>query len=409
VGVACSARPATAPTANPLNEPDPHTTVLSRYERALAAVERRSPASVSNRGHTMLTFESDLEADYLEHRRLETLPITRLGLSLAVLLYGSFFLVDALFFQRYQYVWTVVPILVLAGGMNLALLATTYRARFDAHQGWMGAVAVFVNAGAFAFASAQGYAAGVPIPPEAAVIQQLYTLFLLNLPFRFCMPLTVVIVCNFCLLHVIAGLPADDLFMRCFMMAASGVLGTFACFLTERTQRLAWLRARLLTELSEHDSLTGLYNHRVFYQRADQLLRQARRDGVPAAVLVCDVDHFKQFNDTHGHLAGDEALRHVGKALARSARRPLDIAARLGGEEFGVLLYNVSESAARVQAEEVRNVIRGLKLSDGRRVTISIGVAVAEPVRSVSIEALIGIADAALYRAKSEGRDRVAL
>lgn len=381
---------------------------INRYQRALTLAEQRPAMGLRNSGNALLTFESALEPDYLEHRRLETLPVTRIGLLLAAGLYIAFFAVDFLFFKRYQHWWTVVPLLLIATSSNLLLWWATFQARFTRHIAFMEVGVVLINAFAFAFASAYGHRMGEPIPPEAAVIQQLYTLFLLSLPFRFCAPISLVIFGVFCFLHAVTGMRGDDLFIRCFMMGASGLLGTFACYLTERTQRLAWLRARLLQELSEHDSLTGLYNHRIFYQRGEQLLKQARRDRCGVAVLVGDVDHFKKFNDTHGHLAGDDALRHVSTALARSARRPLDIAARLGGEEFGLLLYNVTLETAQQRADELRNTIRALMLSEGRRVTISIGIAVMEPADKSTIEALIGIADSALYRAKEAGRDRVA-
>jgi len=271
----------------------------------------------------------------------------------------------------------------------------------------MSAVVVMVNGFAFAIASAYGYHVGEPIPPEPAVIQQIYALFLLNLPFRYCMPATVVIVSVFCVLHALAGVGGEDLFLRCFMMGAAGVLGIFACLLNERVQRLAWLRSRLLQEISEHDSLTGVCNHRAFYQRSELLLRQARRDKAGVAVLVGDVDHFKKFNDSHGHLAGDEALRLVAKALSGCARRPLDVVARLGGEEFGLMLYNVTPEAAHARAEDARNVVRGLALTGGRRVTISIGVIHAPYGSESTVEGLVGAADSALYRAKEAGRDRV--
>lgn len=381
---------------------------LGRYQRALEAIERQSPVGLRGEGRALLSFEPGLEHRYLEHRRLETRPITRLGLLLAALLYLAFFLVDALLFQRYQFAWTLIPILGIAGGGNLLLLASTYAPRFDPRQGWMGAVMVLVNAFAFAFASAWGYREGHPIPPEPAVIQQLYTLFLLNLPFRLCLPVTVVIVGAFTGLHAAAGLPPDDLFIRCFMMLASGTLGTFACYLVERTQRLAWLRAQLLQELSEHDPLTGVHNRRVFYERGETLIGQARRDGLGVAVLLGDIDHFKRFNDSHGHLAGDEALRCVAKALSTCKRHPADLLARLGGEEFGFLLHGVTAETARRRAEEICSLVRGLALPDGLRVTISVGLAHAGTgSRIASMQTLTGAADAALYRAKHDGRDRV--
>ncbi len=383
-------------------------TDLNRYQRALEAAERRGIVGTAGGADPLLSFESGIETDYLEHRRVEGLPMLRFGLVLAVVYYLVFFMVDGLFWGRYAQAWFVVPILYVATGVNLLMLGLTWVQRLRASLSWLGAITVVTNAFAFSFASAYGYKVGVPIPPEAVVIQQVYILFLLNLPFRLAAPIAVTTVGVFVLMHAVVGMVPAEFFYRCFMVAAAGIVGTLACYLTERAQRLGWLRSRLLRELSEHDSLTGLYNHRLFYQRGDQLLRQARREQCSVAVLLGDVDHFKQFNDGHGHLAGDDALRQVATALSQCARRPLDLAARIGGEEFGLLLFNVTPDIAMVRAEEMRNVVRGLTLTDDRRVTISIGVAFIEPGRVTTIEALIGAADSALYRAKAAGRDRVA-
>ena len=383
-------------------------TEINRYQRALEAAEKRSGSSRRGSADALLGFESGIETDYLEHRRVEGLWMLRFGLLLAVFYYISFFTVDSLFWGRYSGAWAQVPTLYISSSASFLLFVLTWVPRLRPALNWLSVVAVLINAFALAYVSAYGYKVGIPIPPEAPVVQQIYILFLLNLPFRMAAPIAVTTVGVFILLHSMAGLSSADFFSRSFMMTGAGIIGVLACYLTERAQRLSWLRARLLRELSEHDSLTGLYNHRLFYQRGDQLLRQARRDLCGVAVLVADVDHFKQFNDSHGHLAGDDALRRVAAALSQCARRPLDLAARIGGEEFGLLLYNVTAEMAAGRAEEIRHVVRALTLSDDRRVTISIGVAFIESSQLTTIEALIGAADSALYRAKAAGRDRVA-
>ena len=145
----------------------------------------------------------------------------------------------------------------------------------------------------------------------------------------------------------------------------------------------------------------------MFFHRGDLLLRQSSRDGRELAVLVIDVDHFKKFNDSYGHLAGDECLRQVAHAMQTCARRPLDVAARIGGEEFAVLLYDATREAALERAEEMRATIRGLALANGVRVTASIGVALVNLQQVENLQGIVGRADAALYRAKHSGRDRV--
>jgi diguanylate cyclase (GGDEF)-like protein len=381
---------------------------LNRYQRALEVAEQRGGPSEKGGKGSLLTFESGIEMDYLEHRRTESLPLQRFGLVLSVVFYVSFFAVDALFWQRYQENWLLVPVLYISSMANLILLALTWVKAVQPALRWLAALTVLINAIALSFSSAIGQKMGVPIPPEAPVIQTVYTLFLLNLTFRFAAPVATITVAMFALLHSMVDMDSGEYFYRCFMMVVAGTVGALACYLTERVARLAWLRARLLRELSEHDSLTGLYNHRMFYQRGEQLIRQARREKCSMAVLVIDVDHFKDYNDQYGHLAGDEALRQVATALSKSARRPFDIAARIGGEEFALLLFNISAEDAYEHAEEVRNLVRGLALAGGRRVTVSLGVAMTDGISVIPIEALIGEADAALYRAKSAGRDQVA-
>jgi GGDEF domain-containing protein len=190
------------------------------------------------------------------------------------------------------------------------------------------------------------------------------------------------------------------------------------------------------------DGLTGLFNHRYFYERLEQEIARARRYGTPVSLLMIDLDDFKAFNDRHGHLAGDAVLREMARALGSELRAKLDIAARYGGEEFAVILPNTPMVAvletqmemdlagklakagdadappapghlhgAEEVAERIRRRVGATHFtgSDGKRLsrlTVSIGVAVF-PHRISSPEDLVGTADAALYKAKRAGKNRV--
>ena len=165
-----------------------------------------------------------------------------------------------------------------------------------------------------------------------------------------------------------------------------------------------------LCELSLKDPLTGLANRRHFHTVLSREIDVAARSGEPALLLMLDIDHFKKVNDTYGHHAGDLVLQGIAKCLG-SCVRPMDTVARYGGEEFAVILPSCLASFGKIVAERIREAIKGLSISvspaESIQVTASIGGAFA-PIWIRSTPALwVERADALLYRAKSEGRDRV--
>ena len=161
-------------------------------------------------------------------------------------------------------------------------------------------------------------------------------------------------------------------------------------------------------QLATHDALTELCNRRHFAELADKEIARARRHGRPLSLCILDVDLFKPINDRHGHIRGDEVLRQVAAVLRRHARSD-DVAARIGGEEFALLLPECTAADAALLADRLREAVASTKFAPGgeaQRITVSIGVAALAPHRD-SRQALMAAADAALYRAKSEGRNRV--
>lgn len=173
--------------------------------------------------------------------------------------------------------------------------------------------------------------------------------------------------------------------------------------------------ADALRAMAAIDGLTGIANRRAFDARAALEVARIRRGGVPLALLLCDVDHFKLYNDAYGHPAGDACLRSVASALASQARRAEDLAARLGGEEFGLLLPGCSLDAAYAIAEGFGAAVRALCIPHARsttapHVTVSVGVAALPPSRlgptETDVAALLAAADGALYEAKHGGRDQ---
>jgi diguanylate cyclase (GGDEF)-like protein len=159
-----------------------------------------------------------------------------------------------------------------------------------------------------------------------------------------------------------------------------------------------------LERLSASDSLTGLSNRRILTQRLSEELLRAQRQSHSFTVLMLDVDHFKKYNDAHGHPAGDEVLKRVANVL-RSCTRAGDCTARYGGEEFAVLLSGKGGDTALQLAERIRERVAAEEFVGGK-VTISGGIA-EFPHHGSTAEAVISSADEALYEAKREGRNRV--
>jgi diguanylate cyclase (GGDEF)-like protein/PAS domain S-box-containing protein len=165
----------------------------------------------------------------------------------------------------------------------------------------------------------------------------------------------------------------------------------------------------ILEERSIRDGLTGLYNHRYFYEILHRDYQLAERNDADIAVILLDLDHFKNINDTYGHPCGDYILKETA-ALLRQIVRRTDLVARYGGEEFAIILPDTDLEGARVTAEHVRHGIEKhvfRQEAASIRITASIGLAARQAHRTSSPEELVSGADKALYRAKSGGRNRI--
>ncbi|WP_210398165.1 sensor domain-containing diguanylate cyclase [Motiliproteus sediminis] len=160
-----------------------------------------------------------------------------------------------------------------------------------------------------------------------------------------------------------------------------------------------------LRELSTTDALTKLYNRRHLDETLDVELKRARRYKLDLSVLMFDVDHFKRFNDEHGHDQGDRVLQHLAGVM-RECIREVDVPCRYGGEEFLIILTNTARNGALITAERLREAVEASRI-DGLQVTISIGVASYPYLDVEESDEFVERADAALYEAKEQGRNRV--
>lgn len=221
---------------------------------------------------------------------------------------------------------------------------------------------------------------------------------------------------------------APDWSMLLWSTLGSLVVTLFVGAIQERMERISFLQGLLLEheahererlngvleQLAHQDALSGLANRRHFDLMLEQEWDRLRREHASLAVLFIDVDHFKRYNDTYGHVAGDACLTEVGRALAAAAWRPGDVVARYGGEEFVVLLPatdigGASEVAERILAGVDLLAIPHASSDVSGHVTVSIGLAVAIPDAEGSAQGLLEKADRALYAAKHAGRHRVVM
>jgi diguanylate cyclase (GGDEF)-like protein len=211
-----------------------------------------------------------------------------------------------------------------------------------------------------------------------------------------------------------------------YVFLGSSISALIGTFLIERSLRQNYLQSRLLSVenrdleesnlnlqyLSAIDGLTQIANRRSLDRSLAIEWQRARRKREPVGFIMADIDHFKMFNDTYGHQAGDECLRVVASLIKDHARRPGDLAARYGGEEFALVLTNSSAEQAKIIAEQVRKKIMETTIkyekSGSTNITASLGVASMVPGHGqANPDALILEADQAMYRAKRSGRNRV--
>lgn len=199
------------------------------------------------------------------------------------------------------------------------------------------------------------------------------------------------------------------------ILLVTAIACALAALQRDRWSRRSFLEGRLITELAEHDALTGLKNRRMFDEHLEQFWLKAVDEQATIAILLIDIDHFKEFNDLYGHQAGDQTLRRVAQTLQSFASRPRDMLARYGGEEFAVVLFDIGSDDASAIARSMCTAVRALGIEHRDSpvapcVTVSVGAAILDPVDDERrARGALQLADQALYEAKMRGRNRVEL
>ena len=360
------------------------------------------------------------EMDGMRERRLK-----KTGLA-AVALYGAFAISDRVMIpDAYQQAWAIRFLLVVP----LLLLCTffVYRIR---HAAWREAA---LSATLVVSGLSLPWIAALSNHPNAAHYQtgiSLIVLFgniVISLRFRSALVTSVVMTAIYgAALVQISAMPPEVRFNNWLFCLSAVIISLIANFRMDQDQRRAYVArmrehkrneelshaVELLAKLSAEDGLTQIANRREFERRFDIEWNRARREGQSLALIMVDVDCFKNYNDHYGHQAGDVCLQQIAGALRAVPQRAADLVARYGGEEFVVLLPATGIEDAAQLAERLRQAIVDLQIPHAASraapgVTASFGVAATHPTGSQHAADLIAAADVALYEAKDKGRNRV--
>ena len=311
----------------------------------------------------------------------------------------------------------IVPDLARTGVMLpllLAGLAITFVRRADVWYPRYIAVAMTVALAAMSWVSVSAWVAGEPRIFGRLLLAIIAVYFVLGLAFRSAIVVNALGLAAYATIAGMKGMPGIELTHYLLTLGIANVICVAGAWNLEHARRTAWLEGQRLAETAMQDGLTGIHNRRRFDDHLQRAWAHSIRDRKPVALLLADIDHFKAFNDRYGHQAGDQAMKSVAAALARFARRPLDLAARYGGEEFALVLYDTKRADAESLGTELLEAVRNLAIPHrdsgaAAVLTLSLGIACVVPAARRSWAGLVQLADQALYAAKDGGRNRLVL
>jgi len=380
-----------------------------RQDPAAAADATRGPPLRA--GFAGGRFEAPLEAEYRLSHLARARRRVRIVFSLgaALVLWSTAWHVGRLGVRS---AWTLLDLGIVVPA-SLAMLWVAWSRRYAQSYLPVAQVLVPVLWGLIAIFVARDLVEGRPELLAGLAVSVVALFFFTGLMFRQALVACATMLLAFALAAHAMGLPAPVL-MRCMVVLGStAIIGAIIGADVERSYRLSFLEAALIGQLATRDGLTGLMNRRAFDEHLLRVWQHAIRARRNVAVLMIDIDLFKQYNDTHGHQAGDDALRRVAQVINGFAKRPLDLAARYGGEEFAVILYDLGESHVTEIAERLRRAVEAARA--GRTgggdaatetpVTVSVGAGIAAPAIGRGPDGAVQLADEALYEAKARGRN----
>jgi diguanylate cyclase (GGDEF)-like protein len=363
-------------------------------------------------GFPWLTFSPELEPEFRRSHLDEHLIYTRVNLVLGVVISIAFTAMDsAVLGRELNRIPSMIHMLVIMPTLLLGLAASFSQQRHRIYPVFalISAAVLGLGVAATQIVAALG---GMPILFPCMMLTITFIYFMGGLIFYHALAANIIVMFVYLAAGTMLQLPGREFAYDALAMIAANLFGATVVYMHEKTSRMRFLEACLLREMVARDGLTGIQNRRMFDQHIDRVWQQAVRDGERVAVLLADIDCFKDYNDRYGHQAGDECLRAVAVCLSQCARRPLDFVARYGGEEFAVILYEASREYVAEVLTRIQRSIAELNIPHeasrvASRLTVSIGAAFILPSSARTHEGLIQLADEALYSAKEQGRNRV--
>jgi diguanylate cyclase (GGDEF)-like protein len=363
-------------------------------------------------GIPWLTFDAELEPEFRRIHFDENLLHTRVNLCLAVLVAIAFSAMDAMILgpvlnriPSMIHMLVIIPTLLI----GLASSFSVKRHRIYPPLAIVASTLLGLGVAAIQIIATLG---GVSILFPCLMLTIIFVYFMGGLIFYHAAAANAIVMFVYLALGTALELPGREFAYDALAMVAANLFGASVVYMHEKTSRMRFLEACLLREMVARDGLTGIQNRRMFDQHIKRVWQQAVREKKRVAVLLADIDCFKDYNDRYGHQAGDECLRAVAVSLSQCARRPLDFVARYGGEEFAVILYEASREYVAEVLTRIQRSIAELNIPHeasrvASRLTVSIGAAYILPSSSRTHDGLIQLADEALYSAKEQGRNRV--
>jgi diguanylate cyclase (GGDEF)-like protein len=362
-------------------------------------------------GVSRLQFSGALESRYLAAHLQRVRVSVRVWFSIGIVVSLVYSVVQAVRTGIFSAGFAMEFLIVVPCAAVLAWLAWS-RTSYDRYYMRLAPVLVTAKGAIAAYFIAQLIGKGYDEELGMLAIYVVAAFFFAGLLFRAAVTAAAAIVVSYAATALSFGLTSTLELKGFILLLVTTVMGTIVYRDVERSHRRSFLEGALIAELVTRDGLTGLMNRRALDEQLPRLWFQAQRDRRALTVLMIDIDHFKSYNDSHGHQAGDTALRSVARIIREFTRRPLDIAARYGGEEFVVVFYDMTVQQSQETAERLRYAVqRAVSLkyrqSEVPGVTISIGGGVVEPTVGRTLEGALQFADQALYRAKNAGRNCV--